>query len=180
MTIPASVLTIGNYAFRNCINLATLIINEPAENASNAQKRVSAKQAEGLQHIGRSAFESCPFPTLTLPATVNLIEEEAFWGVNQLADVYCKADAANVEWRGSSNSRQFMPEKATLFHVADAASWQEKYPDANVTFVDELSSIKDLKSGTSKNTATYNLNGQQVDAGYKGIVIRGGRKVMVK
>ena len=31
-----------------------------------------------------------------------------------------------------------MPDKATKFHVADASVWEEKFPDANVTFVGDL------------------------------------------
>ena len=41
-----------------------------------------------------------------------------------------------MRWRPFSS--EFMPDKATKFHVADASVWEEKFPDANVTFVGDL------------------------------------------
>ena len=135
MTIPASVTSIGANAFRNCTGLTTLNINEA--DAANVPRRTAIET--GLQHIGRSAFESCTgLTSLNLPATLTLIEEEAFWGMSNLADVYCNAVPANLEWRGNSNYRQFMPEKATKFHVAKRSVWEEAFPNANVTFVNDV------------------------------------------
>ena len=141
MTIPASVTSIGNYAFSDCTNLTELTICKPKKSSAAMAKGMStvqsnsAEQAEGLQHIGRGAFQNCQFTKLTLPSTLNDIDEEAFVGMNQLAHVYCKAKAVNVEWRGSSYTRQFMSGKATSFHVTGPKVWREKYPDANVTFI---------------------------------------------
>jgi hypothetical protein len=181
MTIPASVTNIGANAFRNCTSLATLTIKNPAENAAGVSRR--AESAAGLQHIGRSAFESCTSVTnMYLPATLTLIEEEAFWGMSALADVYCDAEAADVEWRGNSNYKQFMPDKATQFHVGNAAAWQEKYPDANVTFVDLVDGIETITKSQQPiaNGQLYNLAGQRVDKGYKGLNIINGKKVVIK
>lgn len=190
MTIPSSVLSIGNNAFRNCTSLATLTINAPEgenTNAARALRSVLTEEAlpqqSGLQHIGRSAFESCTSLTsLSLPATLYLIEEEAFCGMNQLADVWCTADAENVEWRGSNNSKMFMEEKATQFHVTDATAWQEKFPDANVTFIGDITAIREIENTPSTFNAQpstmYNLSGQKVGNAYKGIVIIGGKKVV--
>lgn len=130
--------------------------------------------------IGARAFMNLEgLTSVELPAGIVAIGVDAFWGCTSLADVYCDADAANVEWRGSDNSNMFMPDKATKFHVTDAAAWQTKFPNANVTFVDgKETSISAVKTQQPlNNRSLYNLSGQRVDTSYKGIVIINGVKV---
>ena len=75
-----------------------------------------------------------------------------------------------------------MPDKATKFHVDDAAAWQTKFPDANVTFVDGketgISTVRTQQQPTDR--SLYNLSGQRVNASYKGLVIINGVKVVNK
>jgi hypothetical protein len=75
-----------------------------------------------------------------------------------------------------------MPDKATQFHVGNAAAWQEKYPDANVTFVDLVDGIETITKSQQPiaNGQLYNLAGQRVDKGYKGLNIINGKKVVIK
>lgn len=181
MTIPASVTSIGRNAFSGCTGLTTLTIDEPA--ANNASRRAATEQ--GLQVIGNSAFANCTgLTTLSLPATLKLIETSAFYGMTNCADVFCKAAAADVEWQDYSSSYLFMPGKATKFHVDDAAAWLEKFPNANVTFVDNSTGINttfsdrtDLKDGKWYSLEGHTLNGMPTK---KGLYIVNGRKVIVK
>lgn len=132
--------------------------------------------------IGARAFMNLEgLTSVELPAGIVAIGVDAFWGCTSLADVYCDADAANVEWRGSNNSDMFMPEKATKFHVTDAAAWLAKFPDANVTFVDNgASSIAEMKTmEKAENTIYYDLQGRRVVQPTKGIYIVNGTKVFV-
>ncbi len=180
MAIPASVTSIGRNAFSGCTGLTTLTIDEPAA-ASNAPRRAATEL--GLQVIGNSAFADCTgLTTLSLPATLKLIETSAFYGMTNCADVYCKAAAADVEWQDNSDYYLFMPDKATKFHVTDAAAWQTKFPDANVTFVDGketgISTVRTQQQPTDR--SLYNLSGQRVNATYKGLVIINGVTVVNK
>jgi|GEM_PF-4783516 len=179
MTLPASVISIGDFAFSGCTSLETLTITAPS--APGKALLLAVGDIQGLMHIGRYAFQNCPLTSLTLPATLSDIDAFAFIDLSQLADVYCDADAANVEWRGSDNSDMFMPDKATKFHVTDAAAWLAKFPDANVTFVDNgASSIAEMKTmEKAENTIYYDLQGRRVVQPTKGIYIVNGTKVFV-
>ena len=193
MTIPASVTEIGDYAFYGCTNLATLTIKDPEENTNSQQSFATLDiegsttntetVSEGLQSIGRSSFEGCSkITSLSLPSTLTFIDYEAFCGMTQLADVYCKADAADVTWQGSDNSGMFMADKATQFHVYDATAWQTQYGDANVTYVGDLvTGIADVNESQKSNVRSqnsYNLSGQRVSNSYSGIIIVDGKKIV--
>ncbi len=68
VTIPAKVVAIGSYAFRNCDSLK--IVNLPAS----------------LTKIGESAFYDCDYLTaVTIPATVSDISNNAFESCDRLA-----------------------------------------------------------------------------------------------
>ena len=86
------------------------------------------------------------YVSITIPAGVTAISNSAFVGC--LADnVYCYADPAALTWdtdgipetHDHGRFDDFKPSKATKFHVADADAWNTKFPNANVTFVGDLS-----------------------------------------
>ena len=121
LTLPVSVKKIGDYAFRDCTGLTEVTL------------------PEGFEDFGRSAFDgSTSLTQMTLPATLRRIDYYGFTGLKQLADIYCYADPAKLEWQNNWNPDALMPEKATRFHVKSAAAWLEIYPDANVTYIDDL------------------------------------------
>ena len=70
LTIPASVVTIGNYAFYNCSGLISVTFNE------------------GLETIGMFAFANCSYLSkVTLPSTVKIIDQQAFSNCVKLSNV---------------------------------------------------------------------------------------------
>ena len=69
VSLPATITTIGASAFRTCYQLQE--VNIP----------------EGVTSIGLYAFKSCIFSSLTLPSSLQTIEEVAFEGCNELTSV---------------------------------------------------------------------------------------------
>ena len=119
LTLPSTVQKIGDYAFYACTGLTEVTL------------------PEGVEDIGRGSFDGCSALTsLSLPSTLTRMDYYAFMDVPQLSTVFCYADPAQLNWQNNTN--QFLPEKATLFHVTDADAWEAKFPDANVTFVGDL------------------------------------------
>lgn len=164
VTIPGTVKYLGGLTFRGCTGLTEIVL------------------PEGLERFGYMDFAGCTnLASLTIPSTVNYIDQGAFVELPAIADVWCAAEAENVTWESSGDPTMFMPDKATQFHVGNAAAWLEKFPDANVTFVDMVDGIEQVRSTSRAAQGTaYNLSGQRVSEGYKGVVIVNGCKVVRK
>ena len=93
--------------------------------------------------------------SVTIPSCVTIISRGAFQGC-RADNVYCFADPATLTW-DTRNRRLITSDDAlwglayqecenfktygttTKFHVADASAWSAKFPDANATFVGDLS-----------------------------------------
>ena len=117
LTLPSCVKKLGDYAFYACTGLTEVTL------------------PEGFEDIGRGVFDACTsLTTLSLPSTLTRIDYYAFTDVPLLTNVYCTADPTKLEWQNNAN--QFLPEKATQFHVVDPVAWITKFPDANVTFTE--------------------------------------------
>ncbi len=155
---------------------------------------------DGITTIGEEAFwgEEGTF-ALTLPESVTTIESRAFHmtsgltsvnipsGVThidaetfffcEMQDVYCYA-SPTITWDGGmKDDFSLMNPKSTKFHVAEADinKWTDKFPDANVTFVGDLTTNIKQKRITAKEGYQLNLGGVQVDNGQKGFVIVDGQ-----
>ncbi|MBQ6652743.1 MAG: leucine-rich repeat protein, partial [Prevotella sp.] len=155
LTLPTTVKKLGDYAFYACTGLTEETL------------------PEGVEDVGRGLFDGCTaLTTLTLPSTLTRIDYYAFMDVPQLTTVYCYADPAALNWQ--NNAGQFLPEKATQFHVTDADAWTAQFPNANVTFVGDLPTgildgglrMKDesnnLSSLLSHPSSIYDLQGRKI------------------
>ena len=67
-------------------------------------------------------------------------------------------------------SMQYRPADPTQYQVRVTNGW----------FAGDTNSVKGIETKTTANAAIYNLAGQKVDASYKGIVIKNGKKYVVK
>lgn len=117
--------TIQEGNFRGCSNLKSITLSD------------------NLQSIASDTFYGCSnLKSITLPKNLQSIAG-AFYQCTSL-DVFCYANPNNFSWTTTNND--FKPNKATLFHVAanDKATWETKFPNANVTFVGDLENIEKL------------------------------------
>ncbi|MBR5934528.1 MAG: leucine-rich repeat domain-containing protein [Bacteroidaceae bacterium] len=160
---------------------------------------------DGITTIGEEAFwgEEGTF-ALTLPESVTTIESRAFHmtsgltsvnipsGVThidaetfffcEMQDVYCYA-CPTITWDGGmKDDFSLMNPKSTKFHVAEADinKWTDKFPDANVTFVGDLTTNIKQERSTAKEGYQFNLGGVQVGNGQKGFIIVDGQVFYIK
>ena len=96
----------------------------------------SLELPESVTSIENRAFHMARgLKTINIPSGITHIDEETFLFAENVTDVYCAANPANLTWDGFDQAFNIMQPKATKFHVDNVAAWQAKFPDANVTFV---------------------------------------------
>ena len=127
VVIPASITYIGKGAFMNCSGITE--INFP----------------ESVTSIKYQALSNCTgLKTVTLPSTLTNIDSGTFTGSNDIDNIYCNADISHLYFGDGSNANAFKPNKGTLFHVPEKFIWKEKYPNANLRFVDGIPIFGDI------------------------------------
>ena len=95
---------------------------------------------EGVTKITFSSFNGLTnLNTITLPSTLTSWEYKAFYECSGVTDVYCLANPVTLSWSESENN--FKAEKETRMHVLDVDMWQSKFPDANATFVNDMTQV---------------------------------------
>ena len=87
-----------------------------------------------------------------------------------------KISANGLKWKPISNEGTFYVNDAFYILAAKSAS------GARVIWLDEedATAIKNVKAAQAENGAIYNLAGQKVNANYKGVVIKDGKKYIQK
>ena len=165
--IPATVTQIGSHAFEDCTNLTKVItpdlaawcaIDYSGGNADSnplchakhlyvGSKTVNTEVTDlvipdGVAEIKRLTFYNCEgLVSIVIPTTVTTIGNwgyNPFHGCTNVADIYCLAETF-AQWEGNSDADAFMPVKATKFYVENPTAWETAWPDANVTFTNDLS-----------------------------------------
>ena len=76
LTILDGVKRIGEYAFRGCTNLKTVLLS-----------------SQSLEELGANCFEYCGMETITLPSGLKTINENSFYNCSSLGEIkaYCTA-----------------------------------------------------------------------------------------
>lgn len=166
-TIPDGIVAIGEEAFWGEEEEFALTLPESVTTIENR----AFHMASGLT-------------SLNIPSGITYIDEECFFFCEGMQDVYSFADADAITWDGGMEwAFSMMNPKATKFHVAEAdlSKWTAKFPDANVTFVGDLSTgVKNIKLLSAEEDYQFNLGGQRIQNGLKGIIILNGKKLFVK
>ena len=180
ITIPSTVtyyskiyrvIGIDGSAFENCIGLISVII------------------PNSVTTIGGSAFSGCAgLTSITIPNSVTSIGDGAFYSCHSLQNVCCYA--VNVP---SADDLAFEETPYGTLHVpasaleAYKATWPWNKFNSIVALTEEEMSVKGARKGEAQNSviARYDINGQSVEAGRRGLnIIRMSdgtvRKVMVK
>ena len=80
--MPSTMKYIGDYAFKECCNLETVILKEGIEEIGNYAFYHSALKTitipSTVKNIGSYAFSGCDFTTMTIPSTLKSIGNNAF------------------------------------------------------------------------------------------------------
>lgn len=127
INLARGVTGIGNNAFNECINLTSITI------------------PQGVSSIGSYAFfsgiNSNSLQRISLPASIQVIGQDAFYGSKAVEEVYIYGNPDEMRW-GEKNydDDDFRPGKGTVCHVRKSylETFQSKFADVNLTFVGDL------------------------------------------
>ena len=194
ITIPNSVTSIGSYAFYWCEGLTSITI----PNSVKAIGDDAFKQCYGLTNltignsvatIGVSAFSFCRSLTnVTIPNSVTKIGRYAFYGCDGLTSVTsCIENPFAIQrnvfegWYGDYYDATLYVPIGTSEKYKSTDGWKNFKNIVEIVITDiEGVTVSDSNSSDSENAPMYNLSGQRVGKNYKGIVVKNGRKVVVK
>lgn len=106
ITVPASVTTIGDFAFLGCTGLQTLIFGENSRLTdiyqyafSGCESLIAITLPAGVKHIGKSVFKDCTaLESINIPGSVTAIHYAAFEGCTALS---CVSFENTVGWQCS-------------------------------------------------------------------------------
>ena len=122
-SIPAGVVTIGDYSFSGCENLTGVTIPEGVATIGNSAFSTcylltSVVLPESLASIGNWAFSECAFSSLRIPSGTGRIGLEAFYCCKNLKDVYFAGNAPVFDFC------VFRDVRATLSYHTGTSGWE--------------------------------------------------------
>ena len=125
MTIPNSVTSIGEGAFRNCSGLKSVAIPNSVTSIGQSAFRncsglTSVTIPNSVRSIGQSAFNGCSgLTSLTIPSSVTEIGRYVFSGCSKLTSITVDADNTKYDSRADCNA---IIEKSTNTLIAGCSA----------------------------------------------------------
>ena len=162
-TVPEGITAVGDYAFRNCMMLQSLVL------------------PEGVTSIGKEAFYWCySLKTMDMPSTITFIDERAFGTCSNLLTMTCRATALPELGDEVFDGVNFSKNRKTLYVPASAvetykaaAQWKEFPPVLPIPGTEDIDIVPQQHSRSRlffinghifilRADHTYTLNGQEV------------------
>ena len=191
--IPNSVTSIGNCAFEDCPNLASIVVesgnpNYDSRNDCNAIIETASNTLiagckntiipNNVTCIGSYAFYGCSgLTSVTIPESVTSIGDEAFEECNSLTSVTAlnptPVAITNYVFSNRKNATLYVPKGSkSAYKAADFWGQFKEIIEIEVTGIDQINFQENGEQGLDEEGAVwYTIDGKREDKPKKGINI---------
>ena len=122
ITIPSSVLKIGNVAFHNCVYIKNIDIPDTVKAVGdaafqNCTSLESVKIGKGMRQLNYRLFKSTALRNVTIPKNIKYIGKEAFVGCRNLTSVTIENGVRKIDdnaFDGTAIMELTIPESVTM------------------------------------------------------------------
>ena len=128
ITIPNSVLSVGDFCFSHCKNLKSVTISNGLNSIGDSSffdcnNLTSIFIPNSVTSIGRSAFYNCTsLTTVNIPQNVSVIEDDSFYGCMNLTSLTISNGVNKIEYEAftgcTSLTTLFIPQSLTYINNA--------------------------------------------------------------
>ena len=187
VTIPASIDSIPEYWFQGCTNLEAVVIGSKKIGGNAFRGDAKLKNItleEGVEQVYPAAFCELPaLETVTFPSTVTLVGSWQFYNNTSLKEITFKGNVPTIEDNLLTNvttvTKITVPQGTKAAYVAalEAAGVANA---ASLVVEGESTGISSINRNHSASGELYNLQGQHVNVGTKGILIQNGKKILFR
>ena len=192
--IPDNVASIGEAAFQACENLMEIKLPKKLARIEKYTFRgckllKAIEIPERVRSIGTEAFAGCTSLTsVTLPEGMTSIDELAFTDLPNTAHIYCKAQKPfRIATRAFNYNCTLHVPQGCKEAYEEADFWKnfttivedEEKNGTEYIFAGDMTGVEPAVEAESAERF-YDLQGRPVDGTQKGILIRNGKKVLVK
>ena len=155
--------------------------------------RLTSLNLSSNKQLEKVECQNNQLTSITLPSSSTSLSEVRCYG-NKLKDSYMTNTVSSLPYRNTQGSLYVATAASTEGNALNAQQratlkskkWSAYYLNSNNTWVPYeegiVTSVEGVENEQQANDGTpqYNLQGQRVGNGYHGIVVRNGRKVLVK
>ena len=181
--IPETITTIELGAFQGCTGLKSIILPNSIDSLGyfafmECSSLTSVILPNGLKTLHGQLFQGCPLTSITIPESVNMLENDVFNSMNmETMKILAKTPPTVFEDTFRNYDLTLMVPKGSRETYLAAMYWKNF---KEIVEFEEDTGINNLSINDKESNCFYDLKGEIVKYPRKGLYIVKGKKVILK